>query len=122
MADVLRSAAQLVEHVLEALHAGLVGLRLLGREDGVEGRAELLDIVRDLAVHGVGQDHQRNLLRDRREAGRNVRVRPPARHALVDGARVLGPEGDAVALAGALHGVVDDLGIGLPGTRTSSSR
>ena len=62
MRDVLRPAAERVEHVLEAVHPRLVAAGLLGGEDRVERRAELLDVRHDLAVHRVREDHQRDLL------------------------------------------------------------
>ena len=114
MQDVFRPAAQHVEHVFEGLEARLVGLRLLGGVDGMERRAELFDIGHDLRVHCIRQDDERDFLRDLGETGRNVRMRPPGRHALIDHLRVLRLERDAIDLAGPLQRIVDHLGVGLP--------
>ena len=114
MQDVLRAAAKHVEHVFEGLHPGFVGLGLFGRIYGMEGRAELSDVRHDLGVHGVGQDDQRDLLRDPGKARRHVRMRTPARHPGVDHLGILFPERHPVTPAGPLQRIVDHLVIGLP--------
>lgn len=112
---VLGLASQLLEHVLEALHARLVALRLLRREDGVERRAQLLDIVQNLVVARVRQDDQLVLLGQAAEAFRDVRVRPPGGDGGVEGLGLGGVVGDTGALAGAAQRVEDDVAVGLVG-------
>nr|GEZ27367.1 hypothetical protein [Tanacetum cinerariifolium] len=83
MQDVFRAAAEVVEHELERGQTWLVGLRLFGGEDLVERRAELVDVGHDLAVAGIGEDHQGNLVGDLRQTGRHVGMGTPGRHCVV---------------------------------------
>ncbi|MCY1433357.1 hypothetical protein D9M71_493840 [compost metagenome] len=112
---VFRTAAEVVEHVLEGLQARLVGLGLLGGEDLVERHAQLVDVGHDLFVHRVGEDHQRDLVGDLRQAGRHVGMRAPGRHGVVvqlSFAAIL----DAPALAQARHGGIENFIIWPPVT------
>ena len=76
-------AAQLVDHVFKRLEAGFIGLRLLGRVDGMKRRAEFFDVAVDLTVRGVRQDDEWKFLRDCGQSGRDVRVRAPGGNGLV---------------------------------------
>src|SRR6195256_6778628 len=82
--DVLRAAAQVIEHVLESLQARLVRLRLLRREYGMKRRAELRYIVLDLTVRGVGQNYEGNVGCDPRKRFGDIRMRTPRRNCRVD--------------------------------------
>jgi len=58
--QVFQPPAQLRQHVLEGLHARIVGLSLLGREHRVEGCLQLRHVTMDLVVGGIRQDHEGN--------------------------------------------------------------
>lgn len=115
MQHVLGLAAQLLKHVLEALHARLVALRLLRREDGVERRAQLVDVVPDLVVRRVGQDDQFVLFGQARQARGDVGVRAPGWDGLVKGLGQRRVVGDGHARAGSSQRVEDHVAVGFVG-------
>ena len=115
--DVLRAAAQMIEHVLESLQARLVRLRLLRREYGVKRRAELRYIVLDLIVRGVGQNYEGNVGCDPRQWFRDVRVRGPRRNCRVDAPCLVIAILDLPTASGALHRAADHVFVRLPGTQ-----
>ncbi len=115
MRHILRPAAENLEHALEAVHLRLVAAHFLRRDDLVERRAELRDIVRDLVLHRIREDHERDLLRDFRQPRRHIRVRAPGGHLMIDLQRIFGSELHAMLAAGALQRIVHHLRIGLPG-------
>ena len=67
-------AAQPIDHVLEGPEPRLVRLRLFGRVDRVERRAQPGHILTDLAVRGVRQDDQGKLAGQGRERGDESRA------------------------------------------------
>jgi len=115
--ELLGPGAELVHHVLEPLQAGLVGLHLLGGDDRMERRPVHCDVVHDLGVHRIGQPDERKFLRHDLQRGRNVGMRGPARHGIVEGLRLGLDERDAVLAAGARRRIDDDVAVRLPGAQ-----
>ena len=102
-----------VELELEGSQARLLGLSLLGSEDFMERRAELVDVGHDLLVHRVGENHQGNLVGDFRQASWHVGVRAPRRYGVVV-ELAFAPVLDTPTLADARQGGLDNLIIGPP--------
>jgi hypothetical protein len=88
--EVPRHAGQRVEHVLERLVARLVGARLLGRDHGVERRPEARHAGAQVPVVRVRQDHQGEVLRQRRQGAGDVGMRTPGRDRRGDRRDVVG--------------------------------
>ncbi|CAG9225489.1 hypothetical protein PSP6_50023 [Paraburkholderia tropica] len=111
---VFRVAVELVEHVFEGLAQRLVRLRLLGRVDLVERRAELGDVAVDLLVGGIRKNHELVFRRETRETFRRVRVRAPRGHRVVNLQRGCFLERHARALAGTANRIHHHVAIRLP--------
>ena len=114
MGDVFRTAAQLVKHVLKAPHVRFVGAGFLGRDDRVEGGAELLHVRHDEVLHGVRQDDQRYLLRNPGQTCRDVGMWTPCVDLFIDALGILRPKYNTVALARALYRIMHHLEVRLP--------
>jgi hypothetical protein len=76
-------AAQLTDHLFNRLEAGFIGLRLLGRVDGMKRRVEFFHGAVYLTVRRVRQHDERQCLRDCGQPGGDVRVRAPGGNGLV---------------------------------------
>ena len=107
--EVLRLGIQGVQHVLERLVARLVGLGLLGGEDGVEVSAELGNADVQEAGVRVGQSHQLVVVAHELQRGRHVLVGNPAANSVSE--RCAGAFGrpNAPALADPVKGILKDL-------------
>ncbi|MNP06074.1 hypothetical protein D3C76_980450 [compost metagenome] len=81
----------------------------------MERCAELVDVGHDLAVAGIGENHQRNLVGDFRQAGRYIRVRAPGWHGVVIELTFFAV-GNSPALASACQGRLENFVIRPPVT------
>ncbi|MNL20217.1 hypothetical protein D3C87_1414540 [compost metagenome] len=115
MQDVFRAAVEVVEHVLERRQTRFVGLGLLGGKDLVERCAEHVDVGHDLAVAGIGENHQGDFVGDLRKTSRNIGMRAPGWHSIVINLTLV-TIFDAPTLAGASQCGFDDFIIRPPVT------
>ena len=115
MQDLVASAAELLQHVLERPEPRLVGACPLGGEHRVERRPQLLDVAVDLALGGVRQDHQRNVLRHLRQRLGHVGMRSPVGDVSRDLVTFRLPVLDRPTRARAAQRILDDVRVTLPG-------